>query len=57
MEKWTEFFDSPAERRRYIKAQRKKANTEGKHFRVLKRSYCRQRCTRKIIYFAVFARE
>lgn len=52
MKEWTEWFDSAKERRAYIKAQRKEAKAQEKKLRVLKRSYCRQRCTRKVMYFA-----
>ncbi len=52
MKKWTEWFDSTAERKAYIKAQRKEAKAQGKKFRVLRRSYCRQRCTGRRMYFA-----
>lgn len=57
MKKWTKWFDSTAERRAYIRAQRKEAKAQGKKFRVLKRSYCIQRCTGIIMYFADFAVE
>ena len=57
MKKWTAWFDSPKERRAYIKAHRKNAKLQGKKFRVLKRFYCRRRCTGKITYFADFSVE
>lgn len=57
MKNWTQWFDSKSERRAYIKAQRKEAKAQGKKLRVLKRSYCRQRCTRKVMYFADLAVE
>ena len=57
MKKWTQWFDSPAERRAYIRAQRKEAKEKGKKLRVLKHSYCIQRCTKKAMYFADLAVE
>lgn len=57
MEKWTEYFDTTAERRHYIKDQRKKAKEERKKLHVLKRSYIKWRCADKITYFADFAKE
>ena len=56
MEKWTQWFYSPSERRAYIRAQRKEAKKEGKKLCVLKRSYCIQRCTKKAMYFADLAK-
>ena len=55
MKKWTKWFYSPSERRAYIRAQRKKAKKEGKKLCVLKRSYCIQRCSKKVMYFADLA--
>lgn len=52
MKNWTEWFDSMAERRAYIKTHRKEAKAQGKKFRVLRRSYCTQRCTGRVMYFA-----
>ncbi len=52
MKNWTEWFDSTAERRAYIKTHRKEAKAQGKKFRVLRRSYCTQRCTGRVMYFA-----
>ena len=57
MKNWTEWFESTAERRAFIRARRKNAKAQGKKFRVLKRSYCIQRCTGKIMYFADLAEE
>lgn len=57
MEKKTEWFDSTAERRAYIKKHRKEAKMQGKKLRVLKRSYCQQRCTGKRMYFVDFSVE
>ncbi len=57
MKNWSTWFDSPKERRAYIKAQRNDAKTQGKKFRVLSTSKCRQRCTGKDMYFASFALE
>lgn len=52
MIKWTEWFDSPKARRKYIKAKRKDVKAHGNKLCVLKVSYCRQRCTGKKMYFA-----
>ena len=57
MKNWTEWFYTRKERKNYIKKQRKIAKAQGKTFRVLKRSYCIQRCTGKIMYFADLAKE
>ena len=54
MKNWTQWFDSAAERRAYIKAQRKEAKAQRKKLRVLRRSYVRQRCTGRVMYFAEF---
>lgn len=52
---WTEWFESPKERRTFIKAKRKDVSARGNKLRVLQRSYCRQRCTGKKMYFAKLA--
>ena len=58
MKKWTQWFNTPTERRAYIKAQRQKAEAEGKTLRVLKRhSHCKQRYPRIVMYYADFALE
>lgn len=53
----TQWFDTTAERRAFIKAERQQAKAQGNKFRILRCSYCRQRCTGKKMYFAEFVIE